>query len=257
LGVATGEQGTVLRYVKSSKLADMVLEPLTAMLLSEGYTGYIDVNCIVEENGSVWPLEFTCRPGWPTLNIQLALQEGDPIQWLKNLADGHDTMHPQLNTTAVGVVMSIPDFPYSHITRKEVVGVPIYNATPLLWKHMHPCEMMLTEAPDENFIPRPMPCTAGDYVLVMTATGPTIRETAETVYRRLKRLIVPNSPQWRTDIGMRLAKQLPMLQAKGFASSWDYSRENQALPPSRKSASAKASTSRVEVGTAYPTTLPA
>jgi phosphoribosylamine--glycine ligase len=47
-GVATGEQGTVLRYVAQSKLAKLVLEPLEDTLLKAGYVGYIDVNCIID-----------------------------------------------------------------------------------------------------------------------------------------------------------------------------------------------------------------
>jgi phosphoribosylamine--glycine ligase len=223
-----------------------------------GYIGYIDVNCIVEDNGKVWPLEFTMRPGWPTFNIQLALQEGDCCEWLLDLADGRDTMRPKMDWTAVGVVMSIPDYPYSHLTRKEVVGVPIYGMTPLLWRHVHPCELQLADAPDERtFKETPMVCTAGDYLLVMTATGEFVRETADKVYSRLKRLIVPNSPQWRTDIGMRLAKQLPKLQANGYAAGWSFSRENQALKPSPASQSKKDSKSQPVIGIASPITLPA
>ena len=57
----------------------------------------------------------------------------------------------------------------------------------------------------------PMPATAGDYVLVMTAIGDTVREAQSIVYRRLERLEVPNSPMYRTDIGRKLAKQLPVI----------------------------------------------
>ena len=253
LGVATGEQGTVLRYVKSSKLARKVLLPLTDTLARENYVGYIDVNCIVEDNGNVWPLEFTMRPGWPTMNIQLALQDGDSAQWLLDLAEGVDARRFILNVTAVGVVMSVPDYPYSHLTRKEVIGIPIYGPTPALWKHIHPCEMMMKEAPDEEFVHRPMACTAGDYILVMTATGETVRETADTVYRRLKRLVVPNSPQYRTDIGERLAKQLPKLQANGYAVEWHYSMASRPSKPSPASASRSNSSSPANLGTSSPT----
>src|SRR5271157_205745 len=56
-GVATGEQGTVLRYVGRSKLGRMMLEPLTDTLEKSNYIGYIDVNTIIDEKGQPWPLE--------------------------------------------------------------------------------------------------------------------------------------------------------------------------------------------------------
>ena len=90
MGVATGEQGTVLRYVTRSKLARLVLEPLTDALAAADYCGYIDVNCIIDEHGNPWPLEFTMRPGWPTFNIQQAVHTGDPVEWLMDLAMGQD-----------------------------------------------------------------------------------------------------------------------------------------------------------------------
>lgn len=230
MGVATGEQGTVLRYVASSKLARKVLEPLTDELLKLGYVGYIDVNTIIDESGTPWPLEFTMRPGWPTFNIQQALHEGDCIEWLADLANGEASAPwaANLDKVAIGVVLSIPDYPYSHITRKEVVGVPVYGITSRMWPNLHPCEMMMAECPDkigERISTVPMPATAGDYVLVMTATAPTVQDAKRTVYRRLKALSVPNSPMYRTDIGDRLAKQLPIIQAMGYARNLRYSTE--------------------------------
>jgi hypothetical protein len=44
------------------------MEPV---LDSEGYVGYIDVNCIVNNHG-IYPLEFTSRFGYPTISIQQA-----------------------------------------------------------------------------------------------------------------------------------------------------------------------------------------
>src|SRR5215831_18237086 len=118
LGCSTGEQGTVLRYVKSSKLAKQLLLPLTDDIRRTGHTGYVDINCIIDEKGQPWPLEFTMRPGWPTLNIQQELHKGDSIEWLANLVDGTDSKNLTLNEIAIGVVLSIPDYPYSHLTRK-------------------------------------------------------------------------------------------------------------------------------------------
>ncbi len=225
MGVATGEQGTVLRYVKKSLLADKVLLPVEDQLAAEGYVGYIDVNCIIAEDGTPWPLEFTMRPGWPTFNIQQALHTGDHAEWLLNLSEGVDAKNILLDTIAVGVVLSIPDYPYSHLTRKEVNGVPLYGVTPENRPSIHPCEMMQGEAPQEQngkIISMPCLVTAGDYVLVATATGQSVTEAKKGAYQILKQLSLPNSPMYRTDIGNRLKKQLPKLQAMGYATEMTF-----------------------------------
>ena len=255
MGVATGEQGTVIRYVTRSKLARKVLEPLSETLARLGYVGSIDVNCIIDERGNPWPLEFTCRPGYPAFNIEQELRQGDPVEWLWHLARGKDAHNILMNTIAIGVVLSIPDYPYSHLTRKEVLGVPIYGLTPLLERHAHFGQVMMGEAPvweipsiptslfvkealknglekslenltrpTQTLTPRKkLPVTAGDYVLVMSATAETVWEAKQRAYRRLKRLTIPNSPMWRTDIGDRLSRELPKLQSLGYAMGMEFS----------------------------------
>jgi len=226
MGVATGEQGTVLRYVTRSKLAKLVLSPLTEALAALDYCGYVDVNCIIDEKGQPWPLEFTMRFGWPTFNIQQELHPGDPVDWLWQLSQGRDARNTWMDRVAIGVVLSVPDYPYSHLTRKEVVGSPIYGLTPQLQPHVHFCETMLGEAPiDRNgkVETAKLPVTAGDYVLVMSATGETVYQAKQTAYRRLKHLTLPNSPMHRTDIGDRLSAQLPLLQKHGFATGLAFS----------------------------------
>jgi phosphoribosylamine---glycine ligase len=226
MGVATGEQGTILRFVRSSKLANKVLKPLTEALTKLGYVGYVDVNCIIDDTGVPWPLEFTMRPGWPTFNIQQAVHDGDSVQWLHDLWHGKDARNWVMNGVAAGVVVSIPDYPYSHLTRKEVTGVPLYGLEETSWQHVHPCEMMMEIAPDQikgQFIERPMMCSAGDYVMVMSGTGHDVKTATDLTYRRLKTLNMPNSPMYRTDIGRRLKKQLPQLQAMGYATGMEFS----------------------------------
>jgi len=86
--------------------------------------------------------------------------------------------------------------------------------------------MMMGTAPKkvrDHFVDIPMLVTAGDYVLVMSGTGPDVKSATDSVYRRLDRLVVPNSPMYRTDIGRRLRKQLPLLQAKGYATGMEFS----------------------------------
>lgn len=226
LGIATGEQGTVLRYVKRSKLAEKVLAPVAPYLHKLGYVGYVDVNCIIDDEGHPWPLEFTVRFGWPTFNIQNCLHEGDHAEWLADLAQGHTSRNwkPKLTGCAAGVVMSIPDYPYSHATRREVVGIPLYG-----WTSSNPmaslCQLMNGVAPQNingSVIHAPCLVSAGDYILVAVGVDDTVQGSAKKAYRELKKLQMPNSPMWRTDIGVRLKKQLPKLQSHGYALNLEY-----------------------------------
>lgn len=224
-GPATGEQGTVLRYVSKSKLAKLVLEPLEDELDRLNYCGYVDVNCIIDDAGDPWPLEFTMRPGWPTFNIQQALLKGDSAEWLAHLSSGRDVKPWKLSDVALGAVLAIPDYPYSNRPRTELEGIPIYGMKSSMMANLHPCAIMQGVAPTEvngKIINSPMWVTAGDYVLVASGTGSTISAASRQAYAILEKLEIPNSPFYRTDIGRRLKKQLPSVQAKGYATGLVY-----------------------------------
>jgi phosphoribosylamine--glycine ligase len=225
-GPATGEQGTVMRFVKRSKLARLVLEPLADQLEEIGYVGCIDVNCIIDDKGKPWPLEFTMRPGWPAFNIQQALHKGDHAQWMLDLASGKDAHAFVMDTVAAGVVMSLPDYPYDHRNIDEVTGLPLRGVTPSILENVHPCMMMMANAPamvGDKVVEAPTWCSAGTYVLVTTGTGETVKAARDQSYRVLKRLSMPGSPMWRTDIGSRLKRQLPEIQAHGYATGLSFS----------------------------------
>lgn len=227
LGVATGEQGTVLRYTEDSKLAEEVLKPLEDYLHGLGYSGYIDVNCIIDKNGVAWPLEFTMRPGWPLFQIQQALHKGDPAEWMLNLLDGKDTLKVSSNI-ATGVVVTIPDYPYSQITKKENSGYPLWGITEEdAVKNIHLSEVQMGKGPTikdgEVRLNTPMYVTAGDYVCTVSGTGPTVEAAKDRAYKTIKQKIeIPNSIMYRTDIGCRLEDQLPELQEHGYCTDMDY-----------------------------------
>lgn len=225
VGVNTGEMGTLMRYVSAEEscLAQKVLLPLTGELFRQGYTGFVDVSVIIDRKGNPWPLEFTCRPGWPLFQIQQALHP-DPCGWMLDLLQGHDTFKP-LEEVAAGVVLTIPDFPYSTLTKKAVTGFPVWGITDKNRHHVHPAEMKLGKGPMQvngSIVEKPMMVTAGDYVLVTSGTGDTVRQATEGAYAVLEELELPNSPMYRTDIGQRLQKQLPELRSLGYATAWRY-----------------------------------
>ena len=225
LGVNTGEQGTLTRFVKKSLLAEKVLKPLTKALREVDYVGCVNVNCIIDEDGVPWPLEFTVRDGWPATHNQCALHEGDPAQWMRDLIDGKDTREVRYDEAAISVVVSMPDYPYSHLTAKETEGIPIYGAGD--FEHVHLSEAMLCPSvpvqAGEKVVEMPCYVTAGDYVMVVTGTGETITGARRSAYTALDKIKIPGNPMWRTDIGRgKLVETIPRIQALGYASGLSY-----------------------------------
>jgi phosphoribosylamine--glycine ligase len=213
-GMNTGEMGSVLRFTKRSKLARQVLEPLGEALARCGYVGYISVNCIIDVKGQPWPLEFTMRPGYPTINIEAEVHSTvDPVERLYALANGEDCKSCVLDRVALGVVVALPSFPHSHSLAKEIDGIPIHGITSRLWPHLHPCQMRSTKGELE---------TAGDYVMVVTAQSDTVSGARTAAYYRTKKIHIPGGMAVRDDIGERLAKQLPILHDQGYATGMEY-----------------------------------
>ena len=220
LGVATGEMGTLSRPVLKSKLAEKVLDPIEPHLKKIGYVGYIDNNCIIDDKGRPWPMEWTMRDGWPLRHNVMAQMKGDPADWMLDLLQGKDSIKFTDKEVCVSVVVAIPDFPYSKLTNKEVCGIPVYGAADDR-EHIRPSEIMLGEAPTEidgKVVTVPQWVTAGDYVYVATGVGPTISAARRSVYAAVKKVKIPNSAFYRTDIGRgRMVRQLPQLLALGYA----------------------------------------
>lgn len=224
LGVNTGEMGTLSRMTKKSKLAEQVLLPMTPILERLGYVGYIDNNCIIDDEGP-WPMEFTMRDGWPTKhNVTAHIKNADPIQWQLDLLNGEDTIEAIEGEVCISVVIALPDFPYSKITNKELCGIPIRGADDE--ERIHLSEVMLGVSPrmvGDKVVDLPGLVTCGDYTMVVTGTGDTITSARRNAYSAVKKVKIPNSPFYRPDIGAgRMKKQLPELHRKGYAKGLEF-----------------------------------
>src|SRR3990167_8123797 len=57
------------------------LEKMRDDIKKSGYVGYIDINCIANARG-IYPLEFTCRFGYPTISIQMEGITGEMGEFL-------------------------------------------------------------------------------------------------------------------------------------------------------------------------------
>lgn len=221
LGLTIGEAGTLVKAVKKSRMADMTLRKAEKELHRIGYVGFVDLNAMITPEGDVYPFEWSCRPGWPIFHNISSLVVGDMAQMMLDCVNGKDTMKVKTDMS-VSVVMTLPDFPFSRFTNKELCGYPIRGVQDN--PNIHLSEVMVGVAPvmvGEKIVEIPTYVTAGDYALVATAEAPTILEAGRKVYKTLKEVKIPNSPSYRTDIANgKIKKELPTIQALGFATEW-------------------------------------
>ena len=229
LGPNTGEMGTVIRYTKESKLADMFLKPMEDHLKSIGFVGVLDMNVIIDEkNGTPWPMEWTARFGYPMINIMYALHESeDPAQWMLDAVHGDHTLEVK-EQTSVGVVIANSDFPWNAKDEESYLDFPIFmdeisedeldHVHPAEVKLSHTCKMMGKELMEDC----PEWGTAGSYILICTGVADTISEAKDKAYELVKKIKVGNDIAYRTDIGKKMEEVLPKLHKLGYCRSWKY-----------------------------------
>jgi phosphoribosylamine--glycine ligase len=201
LGELTGEMGTVATYDRSDHFFALTLKKIEPHLRGRGHVGYVNLNTIVNERG-IWPLEFTCRFGYPGFAVLEPLQDiawGDLFRAMLDRSLDRFPIHPGFS---VAIVVTTPPFPYSRKQVDEPVGLPVLFDPPLDPEddcHIHYGELGLADS---------MLVTSGLYGWTMVATGtaPTIEQARSAAYRRARKAIIPNA-RYRLDIGQRLMER--------------------------------------------------
>src|SRR5581483_11331453 len=146
-----------------------VLMSLEKPLMAMGHRGDVDVNCIIDKKGKVWPLEFTCRLGWPYFDITMSAHKGDPVQWMYDACEGKDTlqMSPQI---FCGLVLAQPDFPYFKDPPDKNEGNPIYGVTDKNMKYIQPSQVKIEKHPNmdgDKVVYKDTWTTVGPYIAVV------------------------------------------------------------------------------------------
>jgi len=212
VGPATGEMGTSMFWSAPNKLFRETLAKLAPRLAEEGYVGYIDLNCIVNGQG-IYPLEFTARFGYPTIQIQsdgLGLPLAD---FLHQMATGGAKEFKARKGFQVGVRLVVPPYPFKDRETFESYskGAAIVFKRPMTeGVHIHDVKRVN----DEWLV-----TGAAGLALVVTGAGATMREAQKQAYARIQNILIPNM-YFRDDIGDRWAEDSDRLH------TWGYLREN-------------------------------
>jgi phosphoribosylamine---glycine ligase len=195
LGPPTGEMGTSMFWSTPNRIFNQTLLKMEPKLAEEGYVGYIDVNCIVNNNG-IYPLEFTSRFGYPTISIQ---QEGmiTPIgQFFWDLANGNDPKLKVKSGFQIGVRIVVPPFPFDDEGTFESFSK---NAA-IVFKKPTQDEVHIEDVKQVNG--QWLVAGTSGVVLIVVGLGQTMKQAQAQVYSRIKNILIPNM-YYRTDIGDR------------------------------------------------------
>jgi phosphoribosylamine--glycine ligase len=201
LGELTGEMGTVVTYSRTKGFFDRTLAKIAPLLRQNGYCGYINLNTIVNDKG-IWPLEFTCRFGYPGYAILEPLQRTPWAELFKTIVSRSGLRFETEPGFAVGIVVTTPPFPYYRDAVPEPVGLPILfdgELSPQDQRHLHYGEVGLANG---------VLVTTGmsRYTLVVTGTGETIEAARDRANALADKIVVPNA-RYRRDIGTRLIER--------------------------------------------------
>jgi phosphoribosylamine--glycine ligase len=198
LGELTGEMGTVATFDRSRGLFDLTLARIAPLLREHGHVGYVNLNTIVNESG-IWPLEFTCRFGYPGFAVLERLQA---IGWgdlLAGIASRSAVSFETRPGFSVGIVLTTPPFPYTRKQVDEPVGLPVILARSQSVADLFNIHFGEVGLEGEQLV------TSGLYgwTLVVTGTGPDIASARDSAYDLAGRIFVPGV-RYRLDIGERL-----------------------------------------------------
>lgn len=211
LGELTGEMGTVVTYSRSKGFFDRTLGKMRPLLKENGYCGYINLNTMVNESG-IWPLEFTCRFGYPGYAILDPLQRTSWADLFRLMLERNATRFETEPGFAVGIVITTPPFPYYREDVAEPIGLPVLfddDLSPGERRNVHYGEVGLSGG---------VLVTSGasGYTLVVTGTGETIADARDAANVLAGKVVIPNA-RYRSDIGQRLIQdEFAKLQAWGL-----------------------------------------
>ena len=208
IGPSTGEMGTTMYWSEPNRIFNATLKKLEPKLTEEGYVGYIDLNCMVNNNG-IYPLEFTARFGYPTISIQ---QEGmlTPMgQFLYDLAQGTSFTLRTKKGFQIGVRIVVPPYPFEDKASFETHSkdtVIIFQKPTREGVHIEDVKLV-----DDQWV---LTGTSG-VALIVCGVGQSMKQAQNQVYTRIKNILIPNM-YYRTDIGDRWYEDSDRLHNWGY-----------------------------------------
>lgn len=210
-GPSTGEMGTSMIWMNKNKIYKESIGRMAGLLQKNKYTGYIDINCISEEK-TLWPLEFTTRFGYPTIQLKMETIKGNMGEWMKKIVSGENATFKVSNPYSICVVMATPPYPFS--------SKDIYK------KYSEDQEIIFGMKDRTGVWPGEVQRDKDNkwyltgesgFSVIVTGQGKSIKESQDMAYKRVDAIIIPNEMH-RIDIGDKTQENLKKLNSWGWFS---------------------------------------
>ncbi|MBS3141364.1 hypothetical protein J4405_04440 [Candidatus Woesearchaeota archaeon] len=203
----TGEMGTLGYWSPPNEIFRATLQKIKPELIKSGYVGYFDINCIANAKG-IYPLEFTCRFGYPTISLQMEGILTEMGDFLYKLASHESFELKTKKGFQICICIVVPPFPFED--KNETF---IYKDLSILFKKQNLDGVHLG---DVKIIDNVW-TVAGEtgYVLVITGSGLTVDDARKQAHHRVKNIILQNM-YYRVDIGVRWHQDSDKLQTWGY-----------------------------------------
>ncbi|HUR42322.1 MAG TPA: phosphoribosylamine--glycine ligase [Verrucomicrobiae bacterium] len=211
LGELTGEMGTLVTYRGYERLFERTLARMADFLRAARYCGYINLNTIVNADG-IWPLEFTCRFGYPGFAICDALHLDGWDSILGAMAHGRSELIRTHPGYAVGVVLTVPPFPHEYGYAELSRAAPVF-----LREGLSDAEREMLHFGEVGLKDGQLVCAGTQgYLMVATGRGADVRIAQAAAYRLAAQVVAPNL-RYRNDIAERfLREDYATLQLLGY-----------------------------------------
>lgn len=209
IGPLTGDMGALMFWSQPNGMFRMTLSKIEQELAKSKYIGYFDINCIANSRG-IYPLEFTCRFGYPTMAVQSEGIDMPLGEFLWKLAAEEDFEFPTKKGFQIGVCCMVESFLSGHGQ-----DIATYHDLSILFRKPNP-ELEGIYIGDLKRVDNTLRI-AGEsgYALVVMGCGNTVEDARRQAYNRIRNIRLQNM-FYRVDIGEKWLNDSDLLQTWGY-----------------------------------------
>jgi phosphoribosylamine--glycine ligase len=214
IGPNTGCMGCVTWFypIAEPRIVQQTLKKLYPPLAAIGYTGPLDINSIVTEDGEANFLEFTARFGYSSVYSLSSIMNTPLSELLYKCAEGTMKKIDFKSEFGLSCTISIPPYPldpespqdiweFKETEGHAIKGIPMGHSWLLDAKKDAKGELVTAGA--------------NGLVLNVTASGASLLAVKETLYKRVDEIDLADK-MYRNDLMDRPMKQLPKLRAMNY-----------------------------------------